>query len=755
MTTKLLERPSLHDTSRSLLDRALDPSDPSVAVIGWPGRRLAGPILGGDVVVRRAPGGPQRTFILTAEVGRDGRGQMTAFDIAAAAQGLPPITGLRLFGPDRLLRPDLTVVRALPEWTERDDPGTLEETPPTTHPTIRSGSRGPAVSEAQQRLNIVDTRHAANGLARIERCPLEVDGIFGKNTRAATVSFQHFAFPALSQEWDGIIGPKTWTALLTESEAQVVPPPPPPPKRGVLNPARWSAILRPLAVGGTELRAGNAVAALVDGQKTFNAMAADMGATSGSGDFIYLLGWDNFDDFKLGAASTFREIYTAAAKVRGVQVAAMLWAQPSLTPSPPGLNPAKVSAVKVVAQINSLPDCMAIEDDKTTGNTTASTIRLAIAAALAGKHPKLIPVILRIVEPDIARLTGSHHQKLLVVKRGGVLVGYCGGIDMNPNRVGVVDAKAGQPHHDTHCRIMGPSAHDLLATFLERWRHHPDSSKFGALRGASLKTPPSPIASPSPVDAPFGGPLSVMIARTFNPVNLASGVIRQRGIKLALLAAIANARRFIYCEDQYLVDSDTANALIAAIPRLSHVTVLIPGNKITDMPFAKEYRRDFVEKVRKGLSSSDRDKFRVFQLSTSQSKPDFGDHTYVHSKSWVIDDEIAIIGTANCNRRSYTFDSEVDAFVFEDNREPGDARQTFAQRYRMELWQHHLGRSGRDVEDGVKSGELWRAGKRKSAARVFEFDHSLPSGFFTTDGLWQEVMNVGAERLQNIVDPTI
>ena len=73
-------------------------------------------------------------------------------------------------------------------------------------------------------------------------------------------------------------------------------------------------------------------------------------------------------------------------------------------------------------------------------------------------------------------------------------------------------------------------------------------------------------------------------ARTFNPTRLIPpDVIPQRGIKLALLAAIAKAQRFIYCEDQYLVDIATAEALIAVIPRLSHVTVLIPGNDITDM----------------------------------------------------------------------------------------------------------------------------------------------------------------------------
>lgn len=750
MTRPILEQAPAADTGATVLERALDPADPAVTVVAWPGRLAREALLAGDIVIRRALGGPGRSYILAEAADRNGAAAVNAIDLAAAAGGGPLQTRLRLFGPDRMLRGDLVVVRAAPESGETSPPA------PATRPTIRRGSRGPAVHEAQQRLNRVDAGRRGRGESPIERCPLTVDGIFGGMTDGATRSFQRAAFPALPREWDGIIGPRTWTALITHSEQQFPPPPvpPTPPPRRRINPARWTGILTPLASGRTQLRTGNAVMALMDGADTLNAMADDMGRT-GAGDYIYLLGWDNFDDFPLGSASTFQAIYEAAARSRGVEVAAMLWDQPALAASPPGLNPADLSATAVVARINALPGGKAIKDDLTANNTTASTVRLAVGAALAGANPRLIPVILRIIEPDIARLTGSHHQKVLVIKRGARLIAYCGGIDMNPNRVRVVDAGTGQPHHDTHCRIEGPSAHDLLATFLSRWAHHPGSSGFAALRGASTPIPAA-IPAPGAEIAPFGGPLTVMIARTFNPTRtIAPAVVRERGIKPALLAAIANARRFIYVEDQYLVDLDTARALIAAIPRLQHVTVLIPGNPITDMPFGKEYRRDFVELVRAGLPSALHGRFGVFQLSTSQTAPAFGDHTYVHSKSWVFDDELAVIGTANCNRRSYTFDSEAAAFIFEDSREEGDARRTFAQRYRMKLWHHHLGVPESRVADGAASGALWRAASRPASARVFEFDHSLPSSLLSTAGLWQEVMNRGAARLRDVIDPTI
>ncbi|MDJ0771511.1 MAG: peptidoglycan-binding protein [Ilumatobacter sp.] len=78
-------------------------------------------------------------------------------------------------------------------------------------PMIRFGSRGPAVIEAQVRLNAAG---AAPALA-----PLVPDGIFGPLTLGATRTFQ----TANGLVPDGIIGPLTWAALLA-----VVPPGGPP-----------------------------------------------------------------------------------------------------------------------------------------------------------------------------------------------------------------------------------------------------------------------------------------------------------------------------------------------------------------------------------------------------------------------------------------------------------------------------------------------------------------------------------------------
>jgi N-acetylmuramoyl-L-alanine amidase len=72
--------------------------------------------------------------------------------------------------------------------------------PPATgaRPTIRNGSRGEAVREAQQLLN----RHISAGLS--------TDGVFGNLTEAAVRRFQG----ERSLAADGIVGPITWGGLI-------------------------------------------------------------------------------------------------------------------------------------------------------------------------------------------------------------------------------------------------------------------------------------------------------------------------------------------------------------------------------------------------------------------------------------------------------------------------------------------------------------------------------------------------------------
>lgn len=532
--------------------------------------------------------------------------------------------------------------------------------------------------------------------------------------------------PALSRRVD-ILAP----FALPPAPAPDRPKPPKhvPPAASRLDPPRWGPILSRAMSPRVVLRTGNAVRHLIDAENPSNpalacyqAMVDAIRSARGSDAFIYLLGWVCFDQFDMISCDPTSQLESLLkdAAGHGVQIRVILWDQSFIMAG-------QKQNRKTVERVNRLPGAAAIVDDLTLSK-------------------------------------GAHHQKMLVVGSGEQLVGFTGGLDINPDRIEPstivcptpspllprtavsesddaeydesMSGGGGDPLHDVHCRVEGPAAFDLLGTFITRWDHHPDTRPIEArapLRGRPLRVPGTPVGPLSPSQSSTGTSCSVVVARTFNP-RRGSGLPRERDIKNMLLAAISNARQFIYMEDQYLLNLDAAVALRAALPRIEHLTIVIAASDVVgDTPCIWTYRREFVEALTRGLAPELAAKVRLFQLVTpplpavppacstkrSTFKPVFGRHTYVHAKCWVFDDELAVIGSANCNKRGWEHDTELGAFIFDDQRPATAAVHSFAQQFRMDLWAEHLNVPAARVEDGVASGSLWlRPG---TSARVLRY----------------------------------
>ena len=89
---------------------------------------------------------------------------------------------------------------------------------------------------------------------------------------------------------------------------------------------------------------------------------------------------------------------------------------------------------------------------------------------------------------------------------------------------------------------------------------------------------------------------------------------RERDIKALLVTAISRARRFIYMEDQYLINLEAAQALRSALPSIQHLTILIGASDVSDVPCIWAYRKEFVETLTKGLGPELYARVRIFQL---------------------------------------------------------------------------------------------------------------------------------------------
>jgi uncharacterized repeat protein (TIGR03803 family) len=370
-------------------------------------------------------------------------------------------------------------------------------------------------------------------------------------------------------------------------------------------------------------------------------------------DFIYGLNWWMTDTFPIIDQSRVWDLFKAASD-RGVQVRAMLWDQYG------------TQNTDEVNHMNAFQNGAAILDDRTLEY-------------------------------------GSHHQKILVIRKLGDLIGYCGGIDFNPDRLSPQVDDAGSEYHDVHCRIKGPAAGDLLTIFTERWGDHPKHADLDKAKGALVGNPPT---IPEPVT---GGTSWVQIGRTYGngsryPMREGTGGYafapngEQSAAKM-ILHAIDNAQKFIYVEEQYFVDTapnthalSVRDALIKKLqqPGFQQLIVLIPHGSITDMgakkfgwTFAKNqasYRRKLmIDELKKAAPG----KVRIFYRFLPGNR-----HTYVHAKTWIFDDKFAIIGSANTNRRSWTHDSEVVAGICDQ----GDGKgYLLPHRLRMRLWAEHLG----------------------------------------------------------------
>jgi hypothetical protein len=132
---------------------------------------------------------------------------------------------------------------------------------------------------------------------------------------------------------------------------------------------------------------------------------------------------------------------------------------------------------------------------------------------------------------------------------------------------------------------------------------------------------------------------------------------------------IENAKSYIYIEDQYLVNIEVAKALNKKIMEddFKMVTIAIQATSETqDILIPRRKRHDFFAALFDKIGPARIGKVCVAEID----KSDFEKSRYhpgLHAKTLIADDEIAIVGSANVNQRSFTYDSETSVIVFDES----------------------------------------------------------------------------------------
>jgi phosphatidylserine/phosphatidylglycerophosphate/cardiolipin synthase-like enzyme len=278
------------------------------------------------------------------------------------------------------------------------------------------------------------------------------------------------------------------------------------------------------------------------------------------------------------------------------------------------------------------------------------------------------------------------------------------------------------PTHDLGVEVRGPAVADVERTFRDRWLD-------------PTMTPPLPplssgLSSPAPL-----GPQSVQVLHTYgitaSPPGYSWAPTGDFTTWASYLNAIQQARRYIYIEDQYFIpfafpplfagpagtarDSDIYFQLGEAIKRGVKVVVLVPSNAEDPFPAGPviNHQRQLGVNFLASVAASSPGDFIIASLANGATP------VYVHAKLMLVDDELALVGTANVNQRSMANDSEIHLAVVE-------SEGTFAHELRKALWQHHLEVPGRVLEHYFTACAVFKRQVAAGGGRVRPFSTAAP-----------------------------
>jgi len=260
---------------------------------------------------------------------------------------------------------------------------------------------------------------------------------------------------------------------------------------------------------------------------------------------------------------------------------------------------------------------------------------------------------------DTHPLAGSHHQK--VVTFDGK-VAFAGGLDLTNRRWDTPAHAPGDkrrcfqekeypPFHDVMIAVDGEAARELDALSRARWR---------SATGHKLKPAKATRGDPWPKEQRVDiEDALVGIACTLPPAKGKEGV---HHVETLYLDMIANARDYIYIENQYFTSEKVGAALEARLkekdgPEIFLVTRLLSHGWLEEMTM-HVLRTRLVRQLR---DADHEGRFHAYYPHVEGLCD--GTCVDLHSKVMVVDDEWLRIGSSNISNRSMGVDSECDVVV--------------------------------------------------------------------------------------------
>ena len=259
------------------------------------------------------------------------------------------------------------------------------------------------------------------------------------------------------------------------------------------------------------------------------------------------------------------------------------------------------------------------------------------------------------------RMNYRNHRKIIVIDGR---VGFVGGINVSDTYTNDIKTESFKFWRDTHLKIHGPAVWYLQYLFLCDWNFcadceiEPETDFFPDLD--SFET-----TSNVAVQIAASGPDS-----------------KTPTILYSLLQAVSLAEEEILITTPYFVPNESImDALCIAAMSGVKVKLLVPGT--SDSKLVNAAASSYYEEL---LQSG----VQIYRYTKG----------FVHSKTMVVDDEIAIVGSANLDLRSFDLNFEVNAIVYDKDvnktlkeafyNDLNDADEIDLKRWLDRAWYHEL-----------------------------------------------------------------
>ena len=317
-----------------------------------------------------------------------------------------------------------------------------------------------------------------------------------------------------------------------------------------------------------------------------------------------------------------------------------------------------------------------------------------------------------------------------------------------------------QGWHDVHVMLEGPVVRDVANNFLQRWNafvadppglltdYPVDLNGVTAIQNIpdipqeGVPHWPGPVSDRAP-DAPLDPDVApnpdteldrgeegrrtrratqvCAIVRTIPPfIDAYNSFVKARpipnngeplgelGCRASYKCAMENARHYVYIEDQYFVEPELIDILLARLTdpdpktRLRRLFVVLP-HILADQKFVDaiyhHFRTQHTLRIREAVRAMLATERGVDPIAIPQIDVDSiftvahlehpsGEEIYVHAKHMIVDDLWMVISSSNISKRGMTYETEIGVAITDAEIEDGVRKAV--RDHRIRLWAEHL-----------------------------------------------------------------